>query len=257
MFPVIALIGAGALYASPVGARPLRRAHWVAVWIAPNAGLAIFWVLAGLLVVGLVVATVRTRGRARLTGLALVVALLIVTGTLASWYAPFGWIAWGPRLMLPALPAVTLTVLVLYAPGIERLLRRLLATGLRTAVWGLLLIALAPPEVNILHAPYVAGDLFTPDQACPTSPSVGDPSYYYHCIDHYAWGRHWLLLSSFRALNGTWGIVFAVAFAAIWATLIGFIHGRVSAAARAAEPISASVASARWRGRSAPGSAAR
>ena len=177
----------------------------VAVWIAPNGGLVVFWALAGLLVVGLLVATATARGwRARLPGLALIGALLILTGTLASWYAPFGWVAWGPRLLLPALPAVSLVVLVLYAGGIERHLARLAAQPL-SAAGAIALIALALPEVNVLHAPQVVGDLFTPDRTCPTSPTPMIAGYYYHCFDHYAWARHWLTLSSFHAFGHAWG----------------------------------------------------
>lgn len=193
----------------------------VAVWIAPNGGLAIFWVLGGVLVVALIVLTARTSGLvARLPGLALIGALLILTGTLASWYSPFGWVGWGPRLMLPVLPATALLILVLYAEPIEVGLRWLCAERWRLLPVALALTALALPEVNILHAPVVLGSIFTPDQTCPTSITIAEPSYYYHCIAHLAWGRHWLLLSSYRALGHAWGVVFAVAFAAAWAMLI-------------------------------------
>jgi hypothetical protein len=201
----------------------------VAVWIAPNAGLAIFWPLAGLLVIGLVVWTVRARGiRARLPGLALILALLILTGTLASWYAPFGWLAWGPRLMLPVLPAVALTILVLYVERLDGVILRLLGTWPRAAVAGLAVIALALPQVNVLHDGAAAFQIFSPDATCPSFPGPTDPSAYYRCLDNSAWGHRWVLLDTFPALKDAWGVVFAVGFLGGWVTLVSFMAGTVT-----------------------------
>lgn len=222
----------------------------VAVWIAPNGGLVVFWALAGVLVVGLLAAVASTRGWVpRLPGLALIGALLILTGTVGSWYSPFGWVAWGPRLMLPVLSAVTLTTLVLYADRIERLIARVASWPVRAAC-GLGVILLALPEVNILHAPHVIGNFFTPDRTCPGPLTPLVPSYYYRCLNHFAWGRHWLLLSSLHALNDAWGVVFAVAFTAIWAMLITFIFRNVDPLRN---PISASSGTERWPTPALPG----
>jgi hypothetical protein len=49
-----------------------------------------------------------------------------------------------------------------------------------------------------------------------------DPAYYYHCIDHWAWGRHWILLDSFQAFDRLGGVLFALTCAAAWAWLVWF-----------------------------------
>ena len=191
------------------------------VWIAPNGGLVMFWLVAGLLVLALIVFTARASGlRDRLPGLALIAALLVLTGVLADWYSPFGWQAWGPRLMLPVLPSVTLAIVILTLDRLEPVLRWVFGSALRIGIGAMSLVVLALPEINVLHAPDVVGSIFTPDEVCPTSPSVIDTQYYYHCIAHQAWGRHWLPLASYRALAHPWGVAFAVSFAVIWLALL-------------------------------------
>ena len=148
--------------------------------------------------------------------------------------------------MLPVLPAVALMIVLLSAEPIEACLRWVCSDRLRLSVFALAAIALALPEVNILHAPAVAGSIFTPDRTCPTGASVLDPGHYYHCLAHDAWGRHWLLLSSYRALGRAWGFAFAVAFAALWSALVALIASSLGRRAGSApsrghlEPASAS-----------------
>jgi hypothetical protein len=47
-----------------------------------------------------------------------IIGLIIANVGLARWYAPFGWVAWGPRLTLPFLGAVGAIGLYLAAPKI-------------------------------------------------------------------------------------------------------------------------------------------
>lgn len=273
VFPIVALLGGAALWATPIATRPLRRAHWaglalglllgvgvtaafdwfryhqltnyaylhsyesvpgitrrlrlaVALWIAPNGGLTEFWPLATVVAIGavwVVVAHLRARpiplNRA-LPGLIVILSLLIVTGTLASWWAPFGWISWGPRLTLPTVPAVLFIVIAIYGGELERLLRTLLGTPARIAAISVIVIAIALAQVNVLNAQAAVTKLFAPDRTCPGLPSVLQTAHYYHCIDHWAWGRHWTLLDTFKALGHPWGAVFEAAFVAIWIALI-------------------------------------
>lgn len=273
VFPVVALLGGAALWATPIAARPLRRAHWVglglglllgvavtaafdwfryhqltnyaylhsyesvpgitrrlglavALWVAPNGGLIEFWPLATVVAIGLVwVVVTSLRGRPidlkrALPGLMVIVSLLIVTGTLASWWAPFGWISWGPRLSLPTLPAALLIVIAVYGRELERPLRALLATPARIAAITVAVVAIALAQVNVLNAQAAVTMLFAPDRTCPKLPSVLDTAHYYHCIDHWAWARHWTLLDTFKGLGHLWGAVFAIAFVAVWIALI-------------------------------------
>ena len=190
------------------------------VWLAPNAGLAPFWILAALLVVGLVVWTIRRPGlRSRLIGAAIIIALLELTATLAKWWAPFGWDAWGPRLMLPVIAEVVVTVVFLYGHEIASVLSLLLRRRWFAALVGVLIVAAALPAVNVLHAQQAIGGGFTADATCPQGlPSVFSPGYY-HCLNHYAWRTHLFELRTFAAWSRPWGVIFGLVFAASWLTL--------------------------------------
>jgi hypothetical protein len=276
VFPIVVVLGAVSLYATPVGSRPLVRGHWVglacgavlgivvsadfdwfrygqltnytyghsfeqvpgaarrlglsvALWIAPNGGVAWFWLLAAVGSLGIVViAVVHTRRgprfrRTAVPAIGLVLVLLFLTGTLASWYAPFGWVAWGPRLMLPVLPSVLLIALVVYASDIERALRALLAGMVGRIAVATVVILVALPQVNVLHANQVIGEPFLTDATCPSPPSPTTTAYYYRCLDHYAWGRPIAVAKSFQAFDNTGGVLFGLAFAAAWGRLVWLI----------------------------------
>ena len=197
-----------------------------ALWIAPNGGVALFWTLAAVIAVVLLVISIRTfraHGDLRriVPAVGLLVCLALLTGTLASWYAPFGWVAWGPRLILPALPAIMLIAVVIYADALGRTISALLSSTTRVIIVVLVVVAAGLPQVNVLHEPGIVGALFALDGTCPVIGSLQfDPGYYYRCLDHWAWGRHWILLDSFKALDRPAGAIFAAVFAGVWICLI-------------------------------------
>lgn len=292
VFPIVVLLGAAGLWGTPIGLRPLRRAHWlglglgvfagvvlsaafnwfryhqltnylygesflqvpgigrrvglsVAVWLAPNGGLALFWPLFAAVTLGLLAILVLSLTRRPLSpdrilpAGALVVCLLLTTGELGSWFAPFGWVAWGPRLMLPQLPATLLIALVVYAHEVEVVARNALRTPLRTGLVAAVVVVLALPQANVLHADTIVGGLFSPDKVCPVAADVqADPAYYYHCLDYFAWGRHWILPASFSAVDNPGGMMFAIGFGAAWIWLVFSAAPRwVSAKPREAEAV--------------------
>ena len=140
-----------------------RLALGVALWLAPNGGVGWFWPLGTIVVVGVaviagltlrrnraVVSDLRAtheRRRRGIPAIGLAVVLLLMTATLASWYAPFGWEAWGPRLVMPILPAVLVVTLVIYNVECSRLLRPILATPCRVVLAGVVITIIALPQV--------------------------------------------------------------------------------------------------------------
>lgn len=281
VFPVVAILGAVSLWATPIGARPLGRRHWIglasgivfgvglsaafnwfrygqltnytylhsyeqvpglgrrlnlaaSLWLSPNGGVAVFWTLAAVIALVLLVIAFRTFTmggdlRRIVPAAGLLACLVLLTGTLASWFAPFGWVAWGPRLILPSIPAICLIAVVVYAEELERALRRLFSSVIGAAVVALAVVAVGLPQVNVLHASAIVGNLFLPDRSCPVVGSLQlNPGYYYHCLDHWAWGRHWILLDSFKALDRPAGVIFAAAFTGIWICLIAYIRACAS-----------------------------
>lgn len=202
-----------------------RLGFAVALWLSPNGGVAIFWTIAAVVAIGVILGAARLirgpRDRVAWGFGGLLIVLLIATGTLASWYAPFGWEAWGPRLLLPVLPAVVICALVLGAAKLERMARAVLSSwaGVLGVTAAVVLVGL--PQVNILHALEAIGALFTPDATCPTAHNVGsDPNGYYHCLSHLAWGHHWIIPVTFDAWQRPWGIVFGIGFALAWLGLL-------------------------------------
>jgi hypothetical protein len=273
-FPIVALLGGAALWATPVASRRLRPEHWyglgfgialglaataafnwfryhqvtnysylysseqvpgigrrlgisVALWVAPNGGLAIFWPLAALTVIVASWAVgSQLRGRTHLLsqvlpGMAIIVSIVLVTAINASWWAPFGWISWGPRLMLPTIPATLIIVIALYGKQFESLLRSLLGTTLRAGLFAVGVIAIGLPQSNILNARDAVAQLFTPDAICPVAPHVEvAPERYYMCLNHWAWARHWTFLDTMQAFSHTSGVIFAVTFVLAWVALL-------------------------------------
>lgn len=205
----------------------LKARFALSVWLAPNGGLAIFWPLAvAAFVAMLAVAVARLRAwrdnlRVVGGGAALLVCLLANTYGLASWYAPFGWQAWGPRLWLLMVPAMLLFGAALMGPELERLLR---APGrwapAALGLLGALAVATVLTQVGVLFHPQAMPDLFLADDQCPAPVTIGQPALYYHCIIHFGWYKHWILLDS---LSGVTHSVASVSMTAVWLIATGVV----------------------------------
>ncbi|MET3805394.1 hypothetical protein ABIB25_002395 [Nakamurella sp. UYEF19] len=87
--------------------------------ISPNAGIAWFWPGAAIAMVLLVLAVARpglpgfAGRRIRWSAIAGLVVLAVMIASLADWWAPFGWYAWGPRLLMPIAAGTTVLSLAL------------------------------------------------------------------------------------------------------------------------------------------------
>jgi hypothetical protein len=203
----------------------------VAVWLAPNGGAVWFWTLGALVAIGLIAIggwiLVRQPARRRdaVPAVAMVIGLVFFTGTLGSWWAPFGWQAWGPRLSLSVLAAVGVAAPVIYALEFEAFLRWALRRPIGLAVVVVLVLALGLPEANILTVPGVAGQLFSSNPACPSV--LADPNGYYTCLNRLAWDAHLILPETFHAFRRGRGILFGVVFALVWSWLILIVRAEV------------------------------
>jgi hypothetical protein len=172
---------------------PVRLA--IADWFAPNVGVLWFWGIAGLMVAGLVVSSaVLVRRHARqpsrwVPPLVVVGVVAALTGSLALWYSTFGWVAWGPRLTLPLLPAV-LVVAVHTARGPMTIgLHWLTGTVPRAVVVGSFVALLGVAQVGVVwHRAAIELPLVR-DAACPQILPIEQASaaYFYGCGLHQAW----------------------------------------------------------------------
>ena len=135
---------------TPGIARKLEYA--LGVLVSPSGGMLVFWPAATLLVLAACLTPFVSRGDRRP---ALVLALVVVFLTLgfASWWTPFGWAGYGPRLFLPwGLPLVLLA-LVAYGEALSRALRRALLPSWRLLVVFVAALALTLPHIGEMWRP--------------------------------------------------------------------------------------------------------
>ena len=219
----------------PFPSLALRLEHAGGLLVAPNVGLLWFWPLAlAALVVTLV--AVRHARAPRGAGGVLALAVLGLVAAVVSFFTPYGWEAWGPRYLLPWIPAFVLAGLALYGRAIEQIVRR--AVGRARAV----VVALAATIVIAFGLPHVGGfvdwplafTLFNPDQGCVSGladihqwANVFGLDSYYECTRHIAWSRRPVMLTSLESLGGPYGALLALSFA-------GAVGGLVVMARRAA-----------------------
>ena len=179
------------------------------LFLSPSGGLALSWPLCliSLVIVARTPVELRAshfgrrfQGVVERRGLALAVAasLGIQIIVLSLWFAPFGWVAWGPRTLLPSL---TLTILLAAIAGrsphprtrggdgrSSHAMRRgrplvLSASGAIVASLG------AAPLLGYLMAgPRLVGDFVAPREPCIETPIIqGDSVYYFECLRAATW----------------------------------------------------------------------
>lgn len=118
-------------YTDPIRRVPglsLKIKNAIAIWVSPSGGVFPVWIVGGILALAiptlLIIRFRHQRAHAVAAGV-LLVGLVVQTGLLAAWYAPFGWVAWGPRLILPAVGATACAVMVLFAEEVKMLVETL------------------------------------------------------------------------------------------------------------------------------------
>ena len=183
--------------------------HFAALWLSPNSGLIISWPL-WVLAVGWVKNVIwLSGGGLRREGLPLLSVMLTMLGLtlgLALWWSPFGWMAWGPRLLLPWLPAMLLIVLTAYPGVFSRPLAHL--GRARPAIWWLTSAAVMLPALiqfgAHLHPVELIQRLFLPVPGCAEPPVFLEaPEAYYRCMGSYLWTPGTWVPG--EALIGRWG----------------------------------------------------
>jgi hypothetical protein len=164
-------------------------------WFAPNVGVLWFWFLATLLIAGLLVATVvlvlrAPRDLATWLPPAVVLGVGVVfTAGLSKWYSTFGWVAWGPRLTLPMVPALVVAgIHSARAPmtaGLRWVARRL---GVLFAVAGVTAV-LAVAQAGVVWNGSAIQLPLVLDTPCPKLLPVdqASPDYFFGCGIHEAW----------------------------------------------------------------------
>lgn len=167
-------------------------------WLSPAAGLVWFWPAA--------MAVLCTSGRSGVAALAL---LAIQAAGLSTWWSPYGWVAWGDRLMYPLAGAASLLCLTA---------RRDAPTRLPPAVW-ILAVAAVLATTAMLIDNTALGAFFAPDDRFPGPPTIqADVALYRDFLRHLTW-RRWFDAGALAAAVGTPAGLLVVALQAVVAAL--------------------------------------
>jgi hypothetical protein len=166
-------------------------------WLSPSAGLAWYWPVATALVGACtLMAAARLVRQPRavegwLPGLALAAMAVVFTAGLAAWFSPFGWIAYGPRLAVPLMPALVIAALHVGGSSIDTAMKAVLRRRAGFAVAATLIVAAGWPQFGSAWSSGAAiGDLIAPDTRCPPmmdTPIENNRDRYYDCVEHTMW----------------------------------------------------------------------
>ncbi len=193
-----------------------RINQFFALLVSPNGGIAFFWPAASALLAlgcayGFAAMGERPRNRSWWAAAGITAIFLALTIGLASWFAPFGWFAWGPRLTLPWIPTFVLLVVATYDERLRSALRWITRSTSSTLAASLLVAIVTLPQIGVLTAPGVDYELFKPDQACP-NPTHAHATAMFVCHNHWAWTKHPVLLDALHGFRSHWGLLLAATF---------------------------------------------
>jgi len=182
----------------------------IGIFLSPNGGLVPYWFLGAVAALGIPLWGLMNRRlstRKRFGFLLLISGSLAQVAILSSWYAPYGWVAWGPRLIVPttAMGATICLVIIFQDDEVVRNFHRFKLLRLPVGVLGIVTLI---PTVGFLQDPPRTMSWFAGgnDAVCPTPAIIQlDQAYYFKCLIHGSWKMNPSLwyqgLSSFTGLN--------------------------------------------------------
>jgi hypothetical protein len=162
----------------------------VGVLVSPSGGIFIFWPVASILVAAACALPFVLRSRRSGDVRSALVLVLVVLGLIvgfASWFTPFGWSAYGPRLFLPWLLPLLLISLVAYGDVLRDLARRALVPWWRMLVTFAVVFAFTLPNIGETWRPNATGQFFLQPPVCDAPWRVGVANF--HSCQH---RRMWL-----------------------------------------------------------------
>ncbi len=157
--------------------------------VSPSGGIFVFWPAASLLVLTACLLPL-VRRRSGLYGRPALVLGFVIAGLMfgfASWWTPFGWAGYGPRLLLPWVLPLVLMVLVAYGEPLGRVVGRVLAPW-----WGVLLVfviffAFTLPHVGHMWRPHATDRFFSQPQPPCDAPWRGGEARWNKCQHEQMW----------------------------------------------------------------------
>jgi hypothetical protein len=187
---------------TPGIARKLEYA--AAVFVSPSGGMFVFWPAASVLVLAVCLLPFVYRSRFELDvrpAVVLIAVIVVLTLGFASWWTPFGWAGWGPRLALPWVLPVLLLGLVAYGERLGALALRVLAPSWRlVAVWAVVL-ALTLPAVGYMWRPETIGAFFRQPKPLCVQPWLGGVAKWHACQSDQMWSDRPMPLYALSGLD--------------------------------------------------------
>lgn len=166
------------------------------LWAAPGGGLLWFWtpamaVLALAAVVAVRQGAATPQVRRAWLPLAVVLGLFVAfQAALALWPYPFGWIAWGPRLTVPLVPAVVVAAAYTGGAPLRAALDRCARSLPVAAAVGAVLVAGAVVHAGaVWNYPKAVRALVSPAAGCPALQSLPPPpdAGFFRCQHEVIW----------------------------------------------------------------------
>ncbi len=188
----------------------------VGVLVSPSGGMFVFWPAASVLVLAACLLPLRARARKGLDARPALVLVAVIVGLtigFASWWTPFGWSAYGPRLALPwALPLVLIAV-VAYGDALGNLARRALVPWWRLLLVFAAALTLTLPHVGEMWRPNATGRFFLQQNPPCDAPWRGGVSKWNACQHQQMWFDRPMPLYALHGLRSPGGVVTSVAVA--------------------------------------------
>jgi hypothetical protein len=190
--------------------------YTLAVLVAPNGGVFTFWPAAGIVLVAACLLPLLLRSRGAVDtrpAILLAVVILALAVGFASWWTPFGWSGYGPRLFSPWILPLVLVALVAYGEPLREPTRRLLAPLWRSLLVLAIVLAFALPHVGYMWRPESIGGFFRQENPPCTAPWRGDAQRWYACQHQQMWFGRPMLFYALEGVATAGGAVTSIALA--------------------------------------------
>jgi hypothetical protein len=185
------------------------------LYLSPSGGVLVIWFFAALITIVVPLLAIYQSGRFMLlknvSPVLLICAPLGQAFLLSKWYSPFGWIAWGPRTMIPAIAMASAACCLVFPGALDKVLRSRSVIPL-----SILSFVSLVPSIGYLYKPSeVIADFMTVDKSCPTVPVIQiDREYYFHCLETVIWKvDHSMFYAGWRGTSGVLPGIIIVLFA--------------------------------------------
>lgn len=161
--------------------------NFFAELFSPNGGLFIFWPVAVYIIIISAIIAFRKHlndsRRIKLCTLGLFLVITILLVGFASWPAPFGWVAWGTRLVLPWIPALVLSFIYVSRASMYDLVKPIMRNNAMFYIVAVILSILSLAQLGALWAhPQIFYESFGPGtpqcQPAPIKPE---------CLNYVFW----------------------------------------------------------------------